>query len=305
MPKKGYKQTKEHRGLIKKSWERPGHREMMSEKHIGQIPWNTGLTKETDERVRKISDKNKGKNHYLYGKHPSKTHRESLSKASKEVWTRPEHREKMSKLRSGENSPMYGKHPSLKTRKKSSDSHKGNHHTEESKRKIGDGSRGEKNHNYNKHLPKTTRDKIGKANKGKIWTEEQKEKIRGKNNSNYGKHFSDERRRKMRKNRLHQVFPVKDTKIEVKMQNTLREKNIIFEKHKPIMGQPDMFIQPNICIFCDGNYWHNLEKSKKRDKIVNKFLEEKGYIVLRFWEHEINNNINNCIEKVNSVIKNS
>ena len=27
-------------------------------------------------------------------------------------------------------------------------------------------------------------------------------------------------------------------------------------KHKPIRGQPDVFIHPNICVFVDGDRWH-------------------------------------------------
>ncbi len=52
MPKKGYKQTEEHRRNLGKI-------------HKGQIPWNLGLTKETDKRVKlngnKISKSKKGK----------------------------------------------------------------------------------------------------------------------------------------------------------------------------------------------------------------------------------------------------
>jgi len=144
------------------------------------------------------------------------------------------------------------------------------------------------------------RKKISIANKGHKGahykhTKEAKKKIR---KYNLGKKLSEITKEKIRKKRLHQVFPVKDTSIEIKMQDALKNENINFETHKPIFGQPDVFIKPNICIFCDGDYWHNLPNYKKRDKIVNKYLLNKRYIVLRFWEHEINNNINNCISKI-------
>jgi len=41
-----------------------------------------------------------------------------------------------------------------------------------------------------------------------------------------------------------------------------------------------------------------LEKGKKRDKIVNKVLKKNGYTVLRFWEHQIKDNINDCMKKI-------
>lgn len=33
-----------------------------------------------------------------------------------------------------------------------------------------------------------------------------------------------------------------------------------------------------------------------------KELEDKGYRVLRFWEKEINNNLNRCIKKIEGVL---
>ena len=36
----------------------------------------------------------------------------------------------------------------------------------------------------------------------------------------------------------------------------------------------------------------------KRDKEVNARLEEMGWTVLRFWDDEINNNIQNCVQIV-------
>lgn len=60
----------------------------------------------------------------------------------------------------------------------------------------------------------------------------------------------------------------------------------------------------NILIEVDGDYWHcnpNIEKFKtpvhewhyeniKRDEKKNKWAEENGYTLLRFWEHDIQNN---------------
>ena len=102
---------------------------------------------------------------------------------------------------------------------------------------------------------------------------------------------------KLKITRQFQIFPIKDTSIEIKLQQLLTFKGIIFEKHKSIFGQPDIFIEPDICIFADGDYWHNLEKSKVRDKEVNNNLLQKGYRILRFSEYDIKNNIEK-IEKV-------
>ena len=118
----------------------------------------------------------------------------------------------------------------------------------------------------------------------------------------------------LKQKRLNIVIPRKDTSIEIKLQKILEEKNIPFYKHKSILGQPDIFIEPNICIFADGCYWHGCEKCMDRNRLPPKIrgrkvydlcitqkLQNDGYVVLRFWEHEINNNIEECI---NTIIKN-
>lgn len=89
----------------------------------------------------------------------------------------------------------------------------------------------------------------------------------------------------------YRVFPKKDTSIEIKLQGLLRYNNINFETHKPIFGQPDLFIEPNICIFADGDYWHNMPKMLIRDQEVNDNLTNNGYCVLRISESVINNDL--------------
>ena len=85
-----------------------------------------------------------------------------------------------------------------------------------------------------------------------------------------------------------------NTSIEIKMQNVLKQQQIDFQLQKAIIGIPDIFIEPNICIFCDGDYWHNRPGAQERDEYVNETLKEQGYKVLRFWEHEIHNSLENC-----------
>lgn len=99
-----------------------------------------------------------------------------------------------------------------------------------------------------------------------------------------------------------------ETSIEKKVQNILKENNIPFIKHKPITNikhkyQCDIFIEPNLVIEADGDYWHNLPKAIEKDKIRNKELKEAGYKVLRFWESEINNNLDDCFYRIKEEIK--
>jgi intein/homing endonuclease len=53
-----------------------------------------------------------------------------------------------------------------------------------------------------------------------------------------------------------------------------------------------------IAIYCDGDYWHSSEKVKKRDKKINRKLEDMGWKVVRYTGTEIReNDISNQIAK--------
>jgi DNA mismatch endonuclease (patch repair protein) len=145
---------------------------------------------------------------------------------------------------------------------------------------------------------------------------------------NKGIPLAESSKEKIRKARLHQIFPVKDTKPEKELQKILNDKGIKFEKHKPILGQPDIFIEPNICIFLDGDYWHanpkdfvnkgklypgfkkddhiigNLSAKDKwaRDKKITHLLKKKGYNVIRFWQSELENYREKCLQKMYSIL---
>ena len=110
---------------------------------------------------------------------------------------------------------------------------------------------------------------------------------------------TEKTKRKIRKARAKQPNMFNNTKIEVALQKALTKEKIKYETQKHILpGTPDIFIEPNICIFADGDYWHNLLGAQEKDERINKQLKENGYIVLRFWEHEILTDIHKCIIKI-------
>jgi len=120
---------------------------------------------------------------------------------------------------------------------------------------------------------------------------------------------------KLREARLHQIFPKKDTKLEKMVQTALTLSEIKFRKHEPVIGQPDIFIEPNICIFVDGCYFHGCTQcygesifeqkipkvSLSRDQKVNNELTLKGYIVIRIWEHDILQRQEKAINIINMI----
>ena len=92
--------------------------------------------------------------------------------------------------------------------------------------------------------------------------------------------------------RMSQIFPIKDSLTEIKIQNYLKELKIEFYTHQRMnidhAYQCDIFIPSmNLVIECDGTYWHSYPTGREIDHIRTKELIEKGFKVLRLWEFEI------------------
>lgn len=153
--------------------------------------------------------------------------------------------------------------------------------------------------------------KVGLSNKGRISNNKGKtyEQIYGEKKAQRlrkirsekltGKTKSEEHKEKLRKARINQKIPRKNTSIEIIMEGGLLSNKIGYKKQKPLIcAIPDFFINPNICVFCDGDYWHNLPTKQVKDRRINFILRKNNYKVLRFWEHQINNNFGNCLFKI-------
>lgn len=88
----------------------------------------------------------------------------------------------------------------------------------------------------------------------------------------------------------------KESSIETIMKRWLLESDIDFVQHYYIdlknstRTWVDFFIpEPNICLYCDGDYWHGPERPdiQERDARINKALEAMGHSVVRMSETEI------------------
>ncbi|MBU2634230.1 MAG: very short patch repair endonuclease [Nanoarchaeota archaeon] len=151
---------------------------------------------------------------------------------------------------------------------------------------------------------------------GKTW-----EDLFGKKKALIRKKKTSLRSRKLIIKRLqNNEMPFSNTKIELMIKKELKSRNIYFKFQQPLYN---LFVcdfvlpQYKIVLECDGDYWHanpdiyNTKKLDKiqqdhlrRDKFKNKYLEERGWFVLRFFESEIKNNTSRCINKVFNVIHN-
>jgi DNA mismatch endonuclease (patch repair protein) len=115
-----------------------------------------------------------------------------------------------------------------------------------------------------------------------------------------------------------------DTKPEIFFRKALWKWGIKYRKNvKTLFGKPDIaIIKYKLVIFIDGDYWHGNDWAKRgfssqdemlssyseywqkkikrnieRDIEVNNYYKTNKWTILRFWESDINKNLNKCIIK--------
>lgn len=116
----------------------------------------------------------------------------------------------------------------------------------------------------------------------------------------------------------------KDTTIELALRKALWQRGIRYRKnYKGLIGKPDIVITKyRIAVFCDSDFWHGydwenrkariksnqnywipkIERNMKRDREVTAALVERGWIVLRFWEHTIRKELEECVDDIQEAV---
>lgn len=109
-----------------------------------------------------------------------------------------------------------------------------------------------------------------------------------------------------------------DTNIEVMLRKALWHNGVRYRKNFKVFDcHPDIVITKyKIAIFCDGVFWHGKEMQKRSIKHNARYWNEKirrnverdlentielrdnGWIVLRFWEDDIQHDLNSCVSDV-------
>jgi len=119
----------------------------------------------------------------------------------------------------------------------------------------------------------------------------------------------------------------KNTGPEILLRKALWAKGYRYRLHvKGIHGNPDIvFRKYKLAIFVDGEFWHGynweekkpkiksnreywvkkIERNIERDQNNGQLLQEEGYFVLRFWEHQIKSNISDCMDEIEKYLKKS
>lgn len=115
-----------------------------------------------------------------------------------------------------------------------------------------------------------------------------------------------------------------ETSIEVKLRKALWHRGHRYQKNcKGITGKPDIcFKGKKIAVFCDSEFWHGkyltegryipktnqdywipkIERNIERDKEMNRVLTDEGWSVLRFWQKEIEKDLESCILRIENAL---
>lgn len=245
-----------------------------------------------------------------------------------------ETRKKNGSYKHGEEHQMFGKHHSIETRKKISESNKlkktnlGKKFSESWKKNISESRK--KLYRENKIKPyflgkRKSRESVEKGVRTRIINNSYKPWNKGINHSietrkkisiaHTGKKMPEKLKEILKEVRKNIITPKKDTSIEIKIQNYLKQLKIGFFTHIymdeilnsyqcdifiPVQKNKEKFIKQPIIIECDGDYWHCYPVGREIDKLRTLELIEKGFKVIRLWEHEIKDmDINKFQEIIN------
>ena len=284
-----------------------GNKYIRGHQRRGKPSWIKGLTKETNETVKKLGEKvsksrkeffqteegqkwlddnDRGKNNPMYGK---------------EAWSKGLTKEKDERLRvAGEKISrlriiFFKTEKGLKVKQSISECLSGRNLSENHKNNIRDG--------LNIFYQSEEGIKLKKKSKGRRHTKEAKQKMSdarlGEKNHMYGKHLTEEAKQKLREaviiNHKKGVYNRKPTQPEKGIDSIVQ--NLIPNEYKyngnydlgiTIGGKIPDFVNVNgkkkaIDLF--GDYWHDGEDPQVRIDLFKKY----GWDLLVIWEHELKN----------------
>lgn len=116
-----------------------------------------------------------------------------------------------------------------------------------------------------------------------------------------------------------------NSKLENMVSKALWKKGVRFRKNvKSLFGTPDIAIKKyKIVIFVDSCFWHacpmhgkipksnvefwknKLTRNKQHDCEVNEYYRNRDWTVIRIWEHEIRDDLDNVILNLIACIDNA
>lgn len=109
---------------------------------------------------------------------------------------------------------------------------------------------------------------------------------------------------------------------ERKMAAALESLDLVWENHaRDLPGRPDfVFREAQVAVFVDGDFWHGwrfstwrhklsekweqkIETTRLRDRKNHRRLRRMGWIVLRFWEHTVERDVDTLAARVWNIVE--
>jgi DNA mismatch endonuclease, patch repair protein len=114
----------------------------------------------------------------------------------------------------------------------------------------------------------------------------------------------------------------KNTGPELAVRKALWALGTRYRIHCAIHGRPDIvFVGARLAVFIDGCFWHGcpvhavapktnrdfwnekIRKNKTRDRNVRRSLEAEGWLVLRYWEHEVRDRLGGVVSEIEMAVR--
>jgi DNA mismatch endonuclease, patch repair protein len=113
-----------------------------------------------------------------------------------------------------------------------------------------------------------------------------------------------------------------DTKPELVVRRLTHARGLRFRIHVgDLPGRPDLvFARAKVVVFVDGDFWHGwrfpqgrtklspywegkIAGNRKRDRSNFRRLRCEGWIVVRLWEHEVETEPNECVDRIQQAVR--
>jgi len=114
----------------------------------------------------------------------------------------------------------------------------------------------------------------------------------------------------------------RDTKAELALRKAAFALGLRYRLRSTLPGRPDLvFPGARLVVFVDGCFWHRcpehatapvtnaafwaakIDRNVQRDKEITDRLEASGWMVLRFWEHELKRNPEEAAVRLLDVVR--
>lgn len=114
----------------------------------------------------------------------------------------------------------------------------------------------------------------------------------------------------------------KNTKPELRVRSALHRRGLRFRLNYKLPGKPDIvFVRAKVAVFIDSCFWHGcsqhmrkpksnlgywnakIKRNVERDAEVNAEYEHSDWKQMRFWEHELTERFDECIDEIERIVR--